>query len=553
MSWLKDSILLTLIFGILFGAMLGSYPLHSPDSARYAEIPREMIETGDYVTPHLDYIKYFEKPPLFYWMQAGTMKVFGINQLAANLTNAVMALLGCLLVYFGARKLFDRLTGILSSLILATSFLYFSMERIITLDMTLTILISACLLCFLLANQTPPASQSKKKNFLRAMYIFAALAVMTKGLVGVVLPGLIIITWIAIFKDWRSLKQYLLPSGIVLFLLIALPWHLLVQIRNPEFFRFYFIGEHFLRYLTPYAERGQSWWFFPVLLIVGFLPWTAFLPQTVQSNLPFKWNNAGESRQKTTIFFAIWIVIIFAFYSFSNSKLPPYILPIFPPLAMLTGNYFATNWSQTRSRSNTISFWLIAITYFGLGVGTLIARNFFEPATHAISSSALIKVGISLIFSGLITILIYYRRGFAQAIITLIFTTGIFLISVTPIIPIANNQSIKPLITVLQTLLTPQDEVISYASYNQDLPFYLQRRITIVDYQGELKFGMEHQNVQQWVIGEHMFWERWNSNQRKFVITNAKNFNYLQKQAPTKMFVITKYLNSILATNQPLK
>ena len=135
LSWIKDFILIILIIGALFGATLGKYPLAAPDGARYAEIPREMVVTGDYITPHLNGVKYFEKPPLFYWLQATSIKILGVNDLAVSIVNAIMAL-GCALWIYGtSRKLFGRKAAWLSSFIFTTSSLVFVLTRIITLDM----------------------------------------------------------------------------------------------------------------------------------------------------------------------------------------------------------------------------------------------------------------------------------------------------------------------------------------------------------------------------------------------------------------------------------
>src|SRR3990172_13095445 len=149
-SWLRDVVLLGALITLLFGFMLGSRPLTTPDEGRYSEIPREMLINGDFVTPRLNHIIYLEKPPLFYWIQAGSLKLLGNNLWATRIPNALIALLGCLLVYVTARQLFDRRTGILASLILATSLLYFSIAHLITLDMTVTVLLSAGLFSFLL-------------------------------------------------------------------------------------------------------------------------------------------------------------------------------------------------------------------------------------------------------------------------------------------------------------------------------------------------------------------------------------------------------------------
>ena len=223
MTYVKDLLILLLLVGTLIFAKLGAYPLQSPDGARYAEIPREMVVSGDYVIPHLNGVEYLEKPPLFYWMQAGSIKLFGVNDFAACLPNALMALLCCFFVYLLARKFYGRLSGILSSLILATSFIFFTLTKIVTLDMALATFLTGALSCFLCGINE---SNKKYRNlYMWGMYFFSALATLTKGLIGFFFPCGIIFFWVLWFNKWRDLKEYCIFSGILLFLAITLPWH----------------------------------------------------------------------------------------------------------------------------------------------------------------------------------------------------------------------------------------------------------------------------------------------------------------------------------------
>ncbi len=274
-SWWQDIIILACIFSLLFAIGMGSRPLIIPDEGRYAEIPREMVATGDYLTPHLNGIKYFEKPPLFYWMESSTIKAFGLNEWSLRLIPAILGILGCLLLYAGGRKLYDRRTGLLSSFILASNLLYFFYAHFISPDLALSLFLTTSLLSFLLGRAEP--SGWRRSSYFLLMYAFAALATMTKGLIGIVFPGLIIFTWVLLLKKWRELRTYHIFLGLLVFLLIAAPWHILVQIQNPEFGRFYFIEQHLLRYFTDYAQRQQPRWFFSVTVLVGFFPWTIFL------------------------------------------------------------------------------------------------------------------------------------------------------------------------------------------------------------------------------------------------------------------------------------
>jgi len=248
-------LILTLILGLLFGWGLGQRALWHPDEGRYVEIPREMTVSGDYVTPRLNGVKYFEKPVLFYWLQAGAIKVFGISESAMRLWPAAFALIGCLAVYVAGRKLYDRRTGLIAAAVLATAPLHYFLGRAITLDMALSALLTVALLAFLLGTREPPGRA--RRHYFWTFYACAALATLTKGLVGMVIPAMVIGAWILILNEWRLLKSIYLPSGLVLFLLVAAPWHIAAARANPEFAQFYFIHEHFQRYLTRVHDRYQ--------------------------------------------------------------------------------------------------------------------------------------------------------------------------------------------------------------------------------------------------------------------------------------------------------
>lgn len=545
-SLIKNLLLITLIIGTFFGATLGQYPLATPDGARYAEIPREMVVTGDYITPHLNGVKYLEKPPLFYWLQAISIKILGINDLAASIANALIALATVLCIYLTSRILHGPLQGVIASFVFATSALVFALTRIVTLDFALTFFLTASLCTFLLANQLPHGA--KRSLYLFGMYIFAACAVMTKGLIGIGLLGIIIFLWLTIFGKWRDLKTYHPISGTFLFLLIALPWHILVQIKNPEFFHFYFIEQHFLRYLTDYAGRSQSWWFLPAVLIGGLYPWIVFLPQAIIHHIPKHFSDWEAS--KNNIFFVLWIITIYIFYTFSHSKLIPYILPLLPPSAMLIANYLAFHWQNQKNRALSTGFIVLCIINLLFSIGAIIATFTLDFSEQAFTKQNLYFIAMIMAASVVIIQISYRRFGTSIGLIAITLATATTWLYMSPNISIINRQSIKPLITTMQQKLKPEDEVISYGAYYQDLPFYLQKIITVANYAGELDFGMRHQDTKEWMIDQKTFWERWQSGRVIYLITSVDNYRSLQPIAPDRMRIIAKHFDTLLIRNE---
>ena len=304
--------------------------LFQPDEGRYAEISREMLVSGDWITPRLNGLKYFEKPPLQYWATAVSFALFGQDEWTARLWTAVMGFVGLLFVAFAGNRLGPPLGGGVAGLVLASSGAYFLASQYLTLDMGLTFFMSAALLAFLLAHEGGPPV---KRGWMLLAWAALAGAVLTKGLVGIVLPGMVLGVYVAIERDWRLLRELEWVRGLLLFSALALPWFIVVQLRNPEFFDFFVLHEHFARYAQPGHHRPGPWWYFAVILLVGMMPWTPALPGVLRRAF-----SAREgSRLKVERLLLIWVGVVLVFFSFSRSKLPAYILPVLPPLALLIG------------------------------------------------------------------------------------------------------------------------------------------------------------------------------------------------------------------------
>lgn len=357
-------LLLVLALGAFYGFRLGSYPLADPDEGRNAEIPREMVAGGDWVTPRLDGVNYFEKPPLMYWTTAACMEVFGANEWAVRTAPLLFALGGVLVTCAAARRIYGRPAGLAAALVLGTSLLYFALARLLILDMAVSVLMSAALFCFILGVREPPPAAgargwaARRRWLFYGLYASAALATLAKGLMGFLVTGAVMFLWLLLFNQWRRLRPFYLPTGVLLFLALAAPWHLLVAARNPTWFHRYVIYEHFERFLTPAAGRPGPWWYFIPIVLLGLFPWCGFLPAGVGSAVRGGWKERGKNAD--TWFFVIWAGFIFVFFSASHSKLPPYILPAFPAFAVLIGRWLAPSlpegWLRLRGGLRVFSF-----------------------------------------------------------------------------------------------------------------------------------------------------------------------------------------------------
>jgi 4-amino-4-deoxy-L-arabinose transferase-like glycosyltransferase len=544
-GWWRDLIVFTVLVGALFGFMLGSRPLSVPDEGRYVEIPREMVETGNWLTPRLNGVKYFEKPPLFYWFEAALIKLFGLGEWSVRLGPALFALFGCLSVYYAGIRLSGFRPGLLSGVVLATSILYYAMGRAITLDMPVSVLLTASLLSFLIGTREPGGTT--RQLFFWSFFAFSALAVLTKGLIGIVIPAMVIFAWMLITNEWRVLRSMHLLSGTAIFLAIAAPWHFFVQRANPEFFDFYFIHEHVQRYLTKAHGRYQPAWYFIPVLIAGLLPWSAFLAQSIRHALPRSWRERRENSAQ--IFLLLWASIVFLFFSASSSKLIPYILPVLPPLALLIGNYLAGVWERTDPPGLRAGYILLITLSLIMTTGLMVLPHYrSEIDLHGLRPHLYALSGL-LVASTLFIVVRYGRSEFRRVFLALTVCMAVFLTMANTVMPHIDTRSVKILALELKHRLRPSDEIAAYKTYYQDLPVYLERRITIVDWTGELIFGTTVEDTKGWMISEAEFWKRWEGPGRVYAVTTRIVFNELNKTPGRKHFLIAEYKNNVILCN----
>lgn len=547
--WLEP-LLLAAVLAVWFGYELGSRTLWSPDEGRYAEIPREMLATGDFLTPRLNGVKYFEKPPLMYWLEAGAIKAFGLNEWALRAWPALFALLGCLAVYFAGRALYGRRAGLYAAGVLAISPLYDFMGGILTLDMALTAELTAALCAFLVASRAPPGL--RRRLLLYAFYAGVALAVLTKGLIGVVIPALVVGSWLLLSGEWRLLREMHLPSGTLVFLAIAAPWHALVWRANPEFGQFYFIHEHFGRYLTTAHGRYEPAWFFIPVLVVGLYPWTAFLSQALRHGVHGLWRE--RYRHRDLWFLLLWAVVPFVFFSLSSSKLIPYILPIWPPLALLLGRWLAQCWERDIPPTR-LAFGSLLVLGLALSAALALAPWYLHGESAARITAQLgagrYAMAGGLLLAGLLPFAawLYGSRRFTLAALFVgaVLLVGSFDLNLSRL---DVGRSVKPLALALKSAIRPGDEVMTYEEYYQDLPVYLERRITVVNWRGELAFGMSTEDTRAWMIDDAEFRRRWAGPGTVYLLSSWPMYEQLRARARGPMRLVAQTEHAVLVVNR---
>ncbi|MGC8735806.1 MAG: ArnT family glycosyltransferase [Dissulfurimicrobium sp.] len=333
---------------------LGATTLFDVDEAVFAEATKEMIKTGDFITPTYNGVNRYDKPILFYWMMAASYKTFGINEFAARFPSALAGTLLVLSIFFFVRRFIGEKYAVYSTISFVLSIYFFVYSHAAVTDMLLTLFITVSIFSFYIFNADDFSDGSHISPYVRAMfsygfYLFSALAFLTKGLIGIVFPFGIAIIYLAITKGPKEIKRVFNIKGIVLFLIVSGPWYgAQLAINGMEFVDQFFIKHHFARYLDVISgHRGPFYYFIPVLLL-GFFPWIVFFPSGIRavikdSNLTLLIRNIFNDKKRKPVdhrasiglLAFIWFAVIFLFFSFSTTKLPNYILPSIPAVAIL--------------------------------------------------------------------------------------------------------------------------------------------------------------------------------------------------------------------------
>lgn len=517
--WLTASLLLVAWFGVI-----EHRDLFHPDEGRYAEIAREMVATGDWVTPRLNDLKYFEKPPLQYWATAAFFVAFGEDEWTARLWPALLGMLGLVTALFAGRILFDLRTGVHAALVLASSLLFLLFSQVATLDMGLTFFLSATLFSFLLAMRTGLTTRQERMWILCA-WVMAALAVLSKGLVGVLLPALALLVYAALHRDWRLLRTMLWPPAIALFLAIVAPWFVLVQLRNPEFVDFFFVGEHFKRFFLSGHNRPGAWYYFLPIVLAGTMPWSTLIFASLR--LAWRRQQTERSRIQVDRFLLVWVAVIFCFFSLSNSKLPGYILPIFPALALL-----AARWS---AKATPEQLGPHLIPGFVAGASMLAAAIVLQPLRVYFPQSVVLSpLAPWLTIAGFLIAFAFAvarfqvlggRSTHALAIASLASVIALQTLQVGAQ-KFAPQFSAEELIETARAAFGEFDRDVPFYSvrtYDQTLPFLLGRTITLVAYTDEMALGLRMEPEKGIrTIGE--FRERWRSDTSSYAVMPAREF-----------------------------
>ncbi|HEY1232742.1 MAG TPA: glycosyltransferase family 39 protein [Candidatus Binatia bacterium] len=550
--------LLTAVVAFVLLYRLGGAALFEPDEGRNAEKAREILLLGDWVTPHENFYPVLDKPIFFYWLIALSYKLFGVSEWSARLPS-LSAALGCvLLIYFFSRAHWGRWVALWSTLILVTTVEFFILARIVIFDMLLIFFQTVALLAFYEAAHTE--NRRRRGALCLALYVALGAGTLVKGMIAFVIPGIVFFLFILLRGGWQILRRIYFIPGAAVFLAVVLPWYVQADARNQGYLIYYLWAEHFGRY-TGTFDRSEPWYYFIVVTLVGFFPWSLILPWIIKHF----WRRSWDDK---TLYLMLWVCVPLLFFSASHSKLPHYILPIFPALSIMTGATLVGLYEQSASklRAAIISVWVVQslnAIYLLLGFfyPVILApkiRGRFSDVPHVLWLYAMISL-LSLV---------YMARGrrtqdrMPQGVIYLVqaVALGIFFVFLADVmISTASARSAKPTAMAVLSHLRGGEQVAFFETYLSGLPFYLdaKRPVWLITHENKKRtfLGNYHANVKRldpltpWgeaIFNLDDFGQQWKSRRQPFlVIVKDKNLPQLAEtigQAPKPLGHIGEYV-----------
>ena len=482
----------------LFFVGLGRLPLLEPDEGRNAEVAREMLSTGDWITPHFNSLAYMDKPAVYFWMVATSFRLGGISELTARLPSALMALGTMVLTWFMARIMFGDTAGLRAGIIWATMPLVIVFSRIVIFDMTLTFLVTLAMAAFWLDS----LSGFKRPWLCVLMFAACGAATITKGPVGFLLPLLSVLAYQAMGGRFRELERLRWGLGVVVFLAATLPWFIAVSIRNPDFPSYALWQESLQRFATGHARRGGSIFYYLIVFLGGLLPWSLFLVFAGWNKVR-RWKELRYDINKPVLYSLAWAVVIFVFFTISQSKLPAYFLPATVPLSIL----MARAWGEMDAEvSERRPDWLTAGFAALIGTGLLLAIAAWElfqiaavraraaakidPAVLALIKPSLLYTGLILAALGILGRNLAERRRLrapAQfTFIILALTAPALFVRWIPVLKI--YAAVSSSRRMAQNILASPDKdlpVDGFYYFRTSLPFYLRRPVGLLTADGD--------------------------------------------------------------------
>ncbi|MEI2511560.1 glycosyltransferase family 39 protein [Acinetobacter soli] len=476
-SWLRTSpIKLGLISVWLFVCATVRF-LSIPDEGRYADISRHMFESGDWLVPRLDSLPFIHKPPMLHWLSSIAMHIFGVHVWVVRLVTVLAASLLLIGTYLFVRKYLSQKIAELSILMMATNLLFFGSSQYVNHDLLLATGITLSVFCLV------DFSLCNRKAMLFLGYFFAASAFLTKGLIGILIPGMILLPWLLYTRQYKRIPAFFNPFALLFLAALTLPWLYQMQQIYPDFLHYFFIDQQFNRFHSNQFNNKQSWFFYLVILLVSLLPWL----------LTLRWTGLRTMLQQQRLnpigqLLIWWLVSVVIFFSIPPSKLAGYILPALTPLIILCAVAFEKSTLNTLQLTRMQKY---APAAFVCLLGFVLAATlYFIPLDFNLSSVQKWQITLLaalLVYSPLLFLQLLHRHKLEYA--HYVAACLIVLCSVVPfatrIFDIKNNHDQINFTAYIH----PNTKVVFYDRYYYDLPFLLDLKqpvYVVTDWQNNL-------------------------------------------------------------------
>ncbi len=456
---------------------LGAPRLFDVDEAVFSEATREMVISRDWITPTYNGENRYDKPILFYWLMAASYKVFGINEFGARFPSACAAVLLICLLFLSVKSFSGGESATFSALSAALSAYYLVYSRAAVTDMTLTLFIALSLFSFYRSSTEGPAGN---RMYLYGFYLFAALAFLTKGLIGIIFPFGIAIVYSAVTGGPRGIKKVFSFKGLLLFIAVAAPWYLAeVMINGREFIDQFFIKHHFRRYTDVISGHRGPVYYYLIVIVIGLFPWISFLPSGIRSAL--------KKRNPFHLFALVWLAFIFLFFSLSTTKLPNYILPAFPAAAVLIG----AGISEEKVNWRRYSFLTMGVLSVMMGIALMYLAEKYLPKIGVVHAAWPLLAAFTVLLSGSLCLYSAFskRRDLYRIIAGLM--TVFFAALLIGALPLASDYlqgALHKYSIYTKDSLRPDERVIVFGINNPSIAFYSERKIVSANNKEELDY-----------------------------------------------------------------
>jgi 4-amino-4-deoxy-L-arabinose transferase-like glycosyltransferase len=470
----------------LFFFRLGARPLWNQDEGMHAATSKDMVLSGDWITPTLNGEPFFDKPAFHNWLVAVAFTALGFTELAARLPNALLGLATVLVTYWLGRRLYGPRAGLLGAVVLATTAQFFVLSRIVMHDMSLAFFVTLGLALWYLGYEL----KGRGRFPLMLSYAAFGFAALAKGPLGVLVPGAIALLFLAARKDLSFVGRMSLGWGVVIGLVIAVPWYLAVSLRNPGYAHYFFVELNFGSFLTERPHHPEPITYYIPTLLAGFLPWSVFLPVALVRS----WRRRLEDMHGGTLFLFLWAGFFFAFFSLATSKLPTYIQPLFPPLAILAGRLWDEVITTTTPALRRAVLWSFAPFLLLLAAVVHWVVTHPEPLTELAAKSGLaLRTAASpvialLVGLGIALILLWRRRpraSFAGVTLAFVAFIGLFTLFILPVMNL--HQSSRDMAHRVDELLPAGEPIACYERMRDSALFYTDRLIRVIRTPEELQ------------------------------------------------------------------